>query len=132
MPHHVVGKVADALNDAGKPVKGSKILILGVAYKADVDDVRESPGLHIIEILRRKGAEVCYNDPHVPRVEIEQGDNLESVELCSDQFHQADCCVIVTSHSAYDWSQVVDQANLIVDTRNALSDFRESVNIVRL
>ena len=71
MPHHVVGKIVDALNDAGKPVKGSRILILGVAYKADVDDVRESPALHIIELLRRKGAEVSYNDPHVPRLEID-------------------------------------------------------------
>jgi UDP-N-acetyl-D-glucosamine dehydrogenase len=101
MPHHVVGKVADALNDDGKPVKGSKILILGVAYKADVDDVRESPALHIIELLRRKGAEVSYSDPHVARLEIEYGGNLESVELCAE-VARADCCVIVTAHADFD------------------------------
>ncbi len=131
MPHHVVSKVADALNDAGKPVKGSKILILGVAYKADVDDVRESPALNIIELMRRKGAEVCYNDPHVPRLEIEQGGNLESVELCAEVV-RADCCVIVTAHSSYDWARIVDQARLIVDTRNALRSFAASERIVHL
>ena len=132
MPHHVVAKIADALNEAGKPVKGSKILILGVAYKADVDDVRESPALHIIELLRRKGADVSYSDPHVPRLEIEQGDNLESVELCTGGLAAADCVVIVTAHSAYDWGRVVDQARLIVDTRNALRGFGDTARIVRL
>ena len=131
MPHHVVGKVSDALNDAGKPVKGSRILILGVAYKADVDDVRESPALHIIELLRHKGAAVCYNDPHVPRLEIEYGGNLESVEL-SGEVAPADCCAIVTAHSSYDWVRIVDQARLIVDTRNALRSFAACARIVRL
>ena len=132
MPHHVVGKIADALNDAGKPVKGSRILILGVAYKADVDDVRESPGLHIIELLRRKGAEVSYSDPHVPQLEIEYGGSLESVELSDGELDRADCTVVVTAHSSYEWDSVVDRAQLIVDTRNALGDFGSRVNIVRL
>jgi UDP-N-acetyl-D-glucosamine dehydrogenase len=132
MPHHVVGKVADALNDAGKAVKGSKILILGVAYKADVDDIRESPALHIIELLRRKGAEVSYNDPHVPRLEIEYGDDLESINLSAGEISDADCALIVTAHSSYDWANVVNQASLIVDTRNALGGFDASTNIVRL
>jgi UDP-N-acetyl-D-glucosamine dehydrogenase len=132
MPHHVVGKVADALNEAGKPVKGSRILILGVAYKADVDDVRESPALHIIEILRRKGAEVSYNDPHVPRLEIEQGDNLESVELSDSEVDQADCIVIVTAHSSYEWEHIIGRAKLIVDTRNATGHLGPSDNVVRL
>ena len=131
MPHHVAGKVADALNDAGKPVKGSRVLILGVAYKADVDDVRESPALHIIELLRRKGAEVCFHDPHVSRLEIEYGENLESVSLDNGELATADCVVIVTAHSACDWGQVVDQAKLIVDTRNALRSFAVA-KVVRL
>ncbi len=131
MPYHVVGKIVDALNDAGKPVRGSRILILGVAYKTDVDDVRESPALNIIELLRRKGAEVCYNDPHVPRLEIEYGGNLESVELGNGEVGEADCTVVVTAHSKYDWSYVVNEAILIVDTRNALHGF-VSTNIVRL
>lgn len=132
MPHHVVGKVADALNDVGKPVKGSKILIIGVAYKADVADVRESPALHIIELLRRKGAEVSYNDPHVPRLEIDQGDNLESVELAEGELAEADCVVIVTAHSAYDWTEIAGQAALLVDTRNALRDCGDATHVVRL
>ena len=132
MPHHVVSRVVDALNEEGKPVKGSKILILGVAYKADVADVRESPALDIIESLRRKGAEVSYSDPHVPRLETEQGDNLESVELSDRWVARVDCTVIVTAHSGIDWAFVATQANLIVDTRNALRGFSETSNVVRL
>ena len=120
MPHHVVEKVAAALNDEGKAVKGSRVLVIGVAYKADVDDVRESPAVRIIEYLRRRGAEVSYHDPHVPRLQIEYGDDLASVELEARALERADCVVIVTAHSACDWRRVGKQARLVVDTRNVL------------
>ena len=132
MPHYVVGKISDALNDEGKAVKGSRTLILGVAYKADVDDVRESPAIHIIELLRRKGAEVNYHDPHVPRMQVEFGGDLTSVDLDSRTLELADCVVIVTAHSTYDWHWVAKQAGLIVDTRNALKHFDDLAKVHRL
>ena len=88
--------------------------------------------MHIIELLRRKGAEVNYNDPHVSALAVEYGDDLESIELSTSVLSDADCAVIVTAHSSYDWECVADQANLIVDTRNALCDFHASNKIVRM
>ena len=120
MPHHWVEKVQDELNEQGKAVKGAKVLILGVAYKADVSDVRESPALYIIEGLRRKGADVVYNDPHVPTLQLESGEHLVSEELTDDQMQDSDCAVIVTTHSIYDWERIVSNCPHIVDTRNAL------------
>ena len=120
MPHHVVEKVADALNDEGRAVKGSRVLVIGVAYKADVEDVRESPAVRIIDLLRRRGAEVSYHDPHVPKLSVEYGDDLASVELDGEALEAAHCVVIVTAHSACDWSRVACKAQLIVDTRNVL------------
>ena len=120
MPHHVMEKVTDALNEEGRAVKGSQVLVIGVAYKADVDDVRESPAVRIIELLRRRGAEVSYHDPHVPGLEVEYGDNLVSVDLDRESLEAADCVVIVTAHSECDWRRVGKQARLIVDTRNVL------------
>jgi UDP-N-acetyl-D-glucosamine dehydrogenase len=120
MPGYVVERLTDALNDRFKAVHGSKILLLGMAYKRDVDDCRESPGLELLELLRRKGAEVCYHDPHVPRLtDARHGVELAAEPLTEALLRRQDCVLIVTDHSAYDWQWIVDRAALIVDTRNA-------------
>jgi len=127
MPLFVVDKVQNALNDHGKPVRGSRIHILGVAYKKDIDDVRESPALDIIQLLERRGAKLTYSDPHVPHL------RFDSKELCSDEasMAKADCVVIVTDHSGFDYQTLIEKAPLIVDTRNALKGV-VSDKIVRL
>jgi UDP-N-acetyl-D-glucosamine dehydrogenase len=117
MPRYWVEKVQDALNRAGKPLKDSRVLVLGVAYKKDIDDVRESPALDILELLRTKGADVRYHDPHVPVI-LHNGQGFTSEPDLDQALHNADCVVIVTDHSAYDWSAVARQARLIVDTRH--------------
>ena len=122
MPAYVVGKVADALNDHGKPVKGSRVALLGMAYKRDVDDPRESPGFELLELLLRRGAAVTYNDPHVPRLPRMRHYpdlNMASQPLTEDYLREQDCVLVVTDHSAYDWAWVVEHARLVVDTRNA-------------
>jgi UDP-N-acetyl-D-glucosamine dehydrogenase len=122
MPAYVVNRVADALNDRGKPVKGSKVLLLGMAYKKDVDDPRESPGFELMELLLRKGARVEYNDPHIPRLPAMRHYphlHMESRPLTAEYLAGVDCAVIVTDHSAYDWEWIVGRAPLVVDTRNA-------------
>ena len=141
MPDHVVQLVADGLNDDSKSMKGSRILLLGVAYKKDIDDVRESPALSIIDRLRTKGAEVRYHDPFVKEVRFEDahtesgGEPLDSVLLTDDELRSADCVVIVTNHSGIDYKRVCRLGSLIVDTRNALNgDLRRdsSARIIRL
>ena len=121
MPHYVVGRIGDALNNQSKPVRGARILLLGAAYKKDVDDVRESPCLKLIELLREKGAEVEYNDPHVPRLRGGRKYDLEmySAPLTPDNLERYDCVVIVTDHTSYDYEDIVKNAQLVVDTRNA-------------
>jgi UDP-N-acetyl-D-glucosamine dehydrogenase len=122
MPAHVVRKVADALNDQGKALKGSKVLLLGMAYKKDVDDPRESPGFELMDLLLEKGAEVEYNDPHIPSLPpMRKYPHLkkESRPLSGEYLASRDCVLIVTDHSAYDWSWIVGHAPLVVDTRNA-------------
>jgi UDP-N-acetyl-D-glucosamine dehydrogenase len=122
MPTFVAGRVADALNQQGKAVKGSHILLLGMAYKKDVDDPRESPGFELMDQLLRKGARVAYNDPHVPRLpRTRRHPDLEgaSQPLTEELLASQDCVVVVTDHSAYDWPWVVAHARLVVDTRNA-------------
>jgi UDP-N-acetyl-D-glucosamine dehydrogenase len=117
-----VSKVADALNDRGKAVKGSKITLLGMAYKKDVDDPRESPGFELMELLLDKGAVVEYNDPHIPTLPPMRhypGLHMASRELTEDYLASRDCVLIVTDHSAYDWGWIARHASLIVDTRNA-------------
>jgi UDP-N-acetyl-D-glucosamine dehydrogenase len=121
MPHFVVEKVQNALNEVRKPVNGSKILLFGAAYKRDIDDVRESPALDIMHLLRKRGAEVSYVDPHVPELKLEN-DTLRSVG--TDAVAGADCVVIVTDHSSFDYKALVRDASLIVDTRNALKGVR--------
>src|SRR5687767_11629005 len=141
MPEHVVQLVSDGLNDESKAMKGSRILLLGVAYKKDVNDVRESPALSIIDRLRAKGANVSYHDPFVKQVRFDDahteggGDPIDSVPLTDDELHSADCVVIVTNHSETDYRRVCQLSSLIVDTRNALNgDLRKgsSARIMRL
>lgn len=132
MPHYVVDKVIAALNDTRKPVRGSSVLILGVAYKRDVSDIRESPALDIMRELILRGANLSYHDPHVPQLQLDEA-MLESVKLTEEVLHRADCVVIVTDHSAYDWEWVAREAGLIVDTRNALRGVRNPrAKIVKL
>jgi UDP-N-acetyl-D-glucosamine dehydrogenase len=129
MPHFVVAKVQNALNEASKPVKGSKILIYGVSYKRNIDDVRESPALDIIHLLRRRGAEVWYADPYVPQIRL--GDEVLAARDGGAAVGDADCVVIVTDHTSFDYPALVRDAKLIVDTRNALKGIR-SDKIFRL
>jgi UDP-N-acetyl-D-glucosamine dehydrogenase len=121
MPDHVVGKIASALNDESKAVKGSQILILGVAYKPNVSDLRESPALDIIHLLNEMGAIVSFNDPHVTDM-LDEGDETPRVELTDEALRDADCVVVVTHHDAYDWQRIADSARLIVDTRHAVAE----------
>jgi UDP-N-acetyl-D-glucosamine dehydrogenase len=130
MPSFVVEKVTDALNNDRKSVRGSRIHILGVAYKRDVSDVRESPALHVIKMLQEKGAVVSYSDPHVPEVR-EEGLVLSRVPVRETLESGTDCVVLLTDHSDFNYSEIVHLAPLIVDTRNALSEFIGG-NIVRL
>jgi UDP-N-acetyl-D-glucosamine dehydrogenase len=134
MPEHVVQLVSDGLNDERKAMKGSNVLLLGVAYKKDINDVRESPALSIIERLRAKGANVRYHDPFVGDLRFED-DELQSVPLTNEELKSADCVIIVTDHSEIDYKRVCSLAPLIVDTRNALNgDVRResSARIIRL
>jgi UDP-N-acetyl-D-glucosamine dehydrogenase len=119
MPEYWALQVQDALNEVAKPVKGSRVLVLGVAYKPDVSDLRESPALDIIHLLQEKGAEVQYHDPHVPAFHHD-GMSMGSVADLDAALQEADCTVIVTDHSAYDWEHVAEQAQLVVDTRHAI------------
>ena len=128
MPHFVADKVQNALNDASKPVKGSKIHVMGVAYKRDIDDMRESPALDVMMLLQRRGGVITYSDPYVPRLHLE-GMDLES--LPESAAADADCVVIVTDHAAFDYPGLVERSCLIVDTRNALKGVN-STKIVRL
>ncbi len=128
MPYYVVNKVADALNDRAKSIKGSKILILGAAYKKDVDDPRESPTFKLIEILESKGAEVDYNDPLIPvlpKMRMYHVDQKQSVDLTAENLKKYDCVLVSTNHSVYDWNFIVKNAQLVVDTRNATKEVVE-------
>ncbi len=131
MPLYVVGKVADALNELRKPLNGSQVLVLGVAYKPDVKDVRESPALDVIRLLKGKGAQVAYHDPYVPELSLD-GEVLNSVELEASLLSEADCVVVTTDHSVYDWPWVVANSHLVVDTRNATQSVHGKAKIVRM
>jgi len=128
MPHFVVDKVQNALNDASKPVRGSRIHVMGVAYKRDIDDMRESPALDVMMLLERRGAVLTYSDPHVPKLNLE---GLEIQASPEEAAVESDCVVIVTDHAAFDYRALVERAPLIVDTRNALKGVN-SPKIVRL
>ena len=141
MPEHVVQLVSDALNEGRKALNGARVLVLGVAYKKDINDVRESPALSIIDRLRAKGAEVRYHDPYIAELSFGEahteggGEPLRSIELTDEEVRGADCCVIVTDHSGVDYRRLCELSRVIVDTRNALGRElrREScAKIVRL
>jgi len=123
MPHYVVEKVAEALNSRRKAVNGSNVLIVGVAYKRDIDDLRESPALDVMGLLHAKGARVSYADPHIPEVDARSWSGqyaLRSVPATAETFGQYDCIVIVTDHKDFDYRAMVERADIVVDTRNAI------------
>jgi UDP-N-acetyl-D-glucosamine dehydrogenase len=128
MPHFVVDKVQNSLNDVGKPVKGSRIHVMGVAYKRDIDDMRESPALDVILLLERRGARISYSDPHVPVLRLD-GVTLEARPESTAA--EADCVVIITDHTSFDYAALLERSQLIVDARNALKGV-QSPKIVRL
>ena len=125
MPELVVSKVSDALNDRGKAVRGSKLLVVGVTYKKDIDDARESPALDIIKLLETRGARVAYHDKHVAQAHLAH-EGLKTPSVSLENVEEFDCVVICTNHSHLDYEALVKRANLVVDTRNATKDFRSS------
>ena len=133
MPGHVVQTTALALNDQGIAIRGANVLVLGLAYKPDVDDGRESPSLVIIEKLQAAGANVQYNDPHVPATHKMRHHDLKmrSTPLTGNTLSQTDCVLIATHHSAYDWQMIMDHASLVVDTRNAMHGVTGKAHVVR-
>ena len=122
MPRYVVGLIQDALNQQKKPLNGSNVLILGVAYKPDIDDLRESPALDIAGMLIQKGALVTYHDPYIPQIQQDNWKLTSTPDLIS-AVQSADCVVIITNHSSYDYKSILENAKLIVDTRNAIGEF---------
>jgi UDP-N-acetyl-D-glucosamine dehydrogenase len=132
MPYYVVQRVMEALNSMGKALKGASVLILGMAYKKDVDDTRESPSFKLMEILRKNGAEVTYNDPHLPELKPvrKYSFNLQSTPLTKENLQNVDCVLIATNHSSYDYDFILEHSRLIVDTRNAFAGKANSVDKV--
>jgi len=125
MPDYVINRLAEALNDQGKPIKGSKVGILGMAYKKDVDDSRESPSFKLMEILLERGAEVSFCDPHVPELpKMRHYDipPMSSQEPGPGYWSSLDCVLVSTDHSLFDWQEIVANSKLVVDTRNATKD----------
>ena len=133
MPYYVVQKTVEALNDRGRSIKGARILILGLAYKKDLDDVRESPSLKLIELLGACGAQIDYNDPHIPAMKKMRKYNfpMQSVPLTEENLKQYDCLVLATDHSAYDYDFIARHAALVVDTRNAMKAIKSKANIIK-
>ncbi|MEW6410733.1 MAG: nucleotide sugar dehydrogenase [Nitrospirota bacterium] len=127
MPYYVVSRVIDALNEDGKPVKGSRILILGIAYKKDIDDLRESPSLELIRLLKEKGARVDYNDPYIPlAISHRKGLKAASREIDEEMLRSYDCVIIATDHALYDYKWITENSRLVVDTRNATKGINSS------
>lgn len=126
MPLYVIRRAAEALNSVQKAVNGSRVLVLGVAYKPDVSDTRESPALDIMALLRQRGAAVEYHDPHVPSLELESGD-MVSVELTADRLARADLVLIATDHSSVDYDLVGRHASVVVDPRNVMKSAEKAV-----
>ncbi|MGC2449868.1 MAG: UDP binding domain-containing protein, partial [Candidatus Sulfotelmatobacter sp.] len=130
MPYHVVESVASALNREKKSLNGANVLVLGVAYKKDIDDLRESPALTVIELLKAQGASVCYNDPYLPFIGKGRKYDLQMKSTPLENLGQYDCVLIVTDHSSYDYRQIVNASKLVVDTRNATKGI-DAHNVVR-
>jgi len=126
MPRYVVERVINALNDRKKSLNGSKVLVLGLAYKEDIDDVRESPSLELIELLKKKGAKVDYNDPYIPKTHKQRDYDLKmkSKPISAAMLKRYDVVLIATAHSDYDYKFIVKNAKLVVDTRNATKDVK--------
>ncbi len=133
MPYYVVDRVMECLSANGKPLKNAKILILGAAYKKNVDDIRESPALRLIQILKERKALVSYNDPHVPELSKSRHYNyrMKSKKLTAKLLKEQDCVIIVTDHAAYDYEWIVDHSRLVVDTRNATAGVRRGRSRIR-
>lgn len=132
MPHFVLGKITDALNDVGKTLEGAQVLILGISYKANIGDMRESPALDLLQLLQEKGANITYHDPYVPLLNM-HGLNMTCVPLDSDTLQSADCVVITTAHSSFNWEWVVENSQLVIDTRNATKTVTaNSARIIKL
>ena len=120
MPRYVVSRILDAMNDRGKVLKGSKVLVLGVAYKPDIDDVRESPALDVIGLLQKKGAQVEYHDPYIPHIHHEfDGWQMDSVKDMMKAVREADAVIVITNHTVYDYETIVKEAKFVFDSRNA-------------
>ena len=132
MPYYVIDKITEALNHQTRAVRGSKIVILGVAYKRNVDDVRESPALDIISLLRQKGAEVSYCDPYVPEIRLTGDVCLQAQSCDAALLRSAHCAVVVTDHSTFDWQAIADSSSVIVDTRHALRGIKSRAQIISL
>ncbi|HYO87628.1 MAG TPA: nucleotide sugar dehydrogenase [Candidatus Limnocylindrales bacterium] len=132
MPLYVIEKVTDALNHDRKSVNGSKIVVIGVAYKRDIDDVRESPALDVIQLLEHRGAEVSYTDPYVASVRLEGESTMQSTPYSAELLAGADCVVIITDHSIFDWQHILDHSKLVVDTRNATGGMQGAARVETL
>ncbi|MDW7754467.1 MAG: nucleotide sugar dehydrogenase [Brevefilum sp.] len=132
MPRYTLGKIQDALNLAKKPLNGSRVLILGIAYKPNIDDLRESPALDVIHLLQTKGAKVVYHDPYIPQLDHENL-RLDSVTDLMAEVQKADCVAIITNHDDYDYPAILEAAQMVVDTRNALGKSgKNNPKVVRL
>ena len=133
MPRYVVSRLLEAMNDLGKTLKGSKVLVLGVAYKPDIDDVRDSPALDVIGLLRKKGALVEYHDPYIPHIHHEYDDwQMDSVVDVMKSVKEADAVVVVTNHKVYDYKAIIESAKFVFDTRNATGKLGKFENVERL
>ena len=128
MPRYVISQLSEFLNNVGKPIRGSKICLLGMAYKKDVDDPRESPSFELLDLLRERGAELTYNDPHIaklPKMRHHDVPEMCSSELTAEFLAAQDCVLIATNHTAYDYAFIVEHSRMVLDTRNATRDVRE-------
>lgn len=132
MPLYVVDKIVDGLNNYERSVRGSRVVVLGVAYKRDIDDVRESPALDVISLLREKGADVVFHDPFVPSIRLENNVIQKSQAYSTDLLKSADCVVIITDHTDFNWNEVAQHSKLIIDTRNVLNGVDTTAEIITL
>jgi UDP-N-acetyl-D-glucosamine dehydrogenase len=133
MPRYVVSRVMDALNQRGMTLQGAKCLVLGAAYKPDIDDIRESPSLDVIGLLQKKGAQVQYHDPYIPRLRTHDDVDMKSVDDLKKAVSEADCVIIITNHKEYDYKEILKEAKFIFDSRNALGKHgKNNPKVVRL
>jgi UDP-N-acetyl-D-glucosamine dehydrogenase len=127
MPEYVVERIGDVLNNEGKALRGSEILILGVAYKRDISDVRESPSLDVIRLLQVRGAKVSYADPHVPSLRMEDGSEMKAIALTDQILAKSDCVAILTDHTGFDYDNICAKSHMVFDSRNATKNVPKGV-----